>query len=269
MNIFKNRTSSNVNRRKVSSKDNSISPFGRKPSRSFMMPWAPHLVSALVLMILTVVMGWHFNKASIVDQIEISGNVFTETSEIVDRMAVHEGNQVDSLNFLVIMKEVERMPYVKQAFIKRFPSGEIQLRVKEREPVVLLIEANQGIYVDSEGIRMPTVPGKSVDVPLLYATSPEMNADTLNGEIFVTVNKFLQSANNHPSADITISEIAWSDSEGVIVLSHDGYRLVFGNEDFDNRLQKWMTFYTGKILSEGESNMGNIDLRFEGQIVTK
>lgn len=234
------------------------------------LPWLPHLASAMVLVILAGVMGWHFDKASIVDQVDISGNYFTETLQIISVMDIPEGIRADSLNFLEIMENVENLPYVRHAHINRSPSGNIHLRVNEREPVALLIESGRRTYVDTDGIRMPMEPGKSVDVPLLHATSAELNADTLNGRIFGAVNRFLLAANAHATAQITISEIAWSETEGLVALSHDnGYRLIFGEDNFDNRIRKWMAFYTDKVLSEGITSMNSIDLRFDGQIVTR
>ncbi|MEX0779560.1 MAG: FtsQ-type POTRA domain-containing protein [Balneolales bacterium] len=271
LNIFKKKVPEKANKRvSPPSGDASVPSSGKENEEKLSLFWLPHLASVLVVAAIAVVMGWHFNKVSTIKQIEVNGNLFTEATEIVEAMAIQEGNHADSLDFLKILENVEAMPYVKQAFITRTPSGEIKMRVQEREPVVLLIEQSRRTYVDADGIRMPMEAGKSVDVPLLYANTAELNADTLKGEIYTSVNRFLTAANEHDSAQMTISEIAWFDTEGIVAVSHDkGRRLVFGKENFENRINKWMTFYTGKVLNEGVANMDNIDLRFEGQIVTR
>ena len=265
--IFGKKKADNVNRR-VKPKATSGSKRIEELKPEF--PYMTHLASAMTLVVIVVVMGWYFNKATKVNQVEIKGNFFTEAESIIGQMAIPEGARADSLNFLGIIETVEAMPYIKQAFINRSPSGRIQVRVKEREPIALLIESEGRTYVDSDGLRLPARLGKTVDVPLLYATHSEMKADTLNGPVFSSIAGFLQAAHENGPAQITLSEIAWSENEGVIALSHDnGYRLIFGNEDFDDRLNKWMAFYTDKILDEGVNRINSIDFRFEGQIVTR
>ncbi|MEX0773522.1 MAG: FtsQ-type POTRA domain-containing protein [Balneolales bacterium] len=268
--IFKKKEPAKVNRRIKPSAGDGLAGKNSVGKDDLSLLWLPHLATVIIMVIIAVVMGWYLNKKSTVGQIDVNGNLFTEKSEVIESMNIQNGTRADSLNYLEIMENVENLPYVKQAFITRSPSGEISLRVQEREPVVLLIESNRKTYVDADGIRMPMERGQSVDVPLLYATSAEMNADTLNGEIFSRVIRFLQTAGEHDSAYITISEIAWSDTEGVVALSHDNaYRLIFGNGNYKNRINKWMSFYTGKVLNEGINSMNSIDLRFEGQIVTR
>ncbi|MEX0685196.1 MAG: FtsQ-type POTRA domain-containing protein [Balneolales bacterium] len=265
-NIFRKKQPDNVNRRMAPSisKEKRV----REPRMAF--PYMTHLTSAMTLVIIVMVLGWNFNRSSKVDRIEVIGNYFTETDAIIGKMAIPGDVRVDSLDFLTIMENVESMPYIRQAFINRSPSGNLRLRVEEREPLVLLIEADGRTYVDREGIPLPVQLGKSVDVPLLYATLKEMESDTLHGPVYSTVAKFLGAARDHGTAHITISEIAWSGDEGVVALSHDNaYRLVFGTGDFKNRINSWMVFYSDMILDEGVTSVHNIDLRFEGQIVTR
>ncbi|MEX0929078.1 MAG: FtsQ-type POTRA domain-containing protein [Balneolales bacterium] len=241
-----------------------------KKNQKMSCRWLPHMAFSMLLVLIAMGMGWAFNKASVIKEVEVSGNFFTGTGEILSAMSVSEGLRADSLNLLEIMEKVEQLAYIKQAFINRTASGQIGVRVLEREPVALLIEPDRRMYVDGDGIRMPAGPGKSVDVPLLHATEAGMRADTLKGRPFETVNAFLQAARKNELAQITISEVAWAETEGIVVLSHDnGMKLTFGHEDFENRLDKWAGFYAGMIMAEGPGRMSSIDLRFDGQIVTR
>jgi hypothetical protein len=94
--------------------------------------------------------------------------------------------------------------------------------------------------------------------------------DTLRSDDFITVSNFLTTIRNSPVSDATISEIAWTSQDGVVALTNQhGVKLIFGKGNFDNRLRNWEAFYGEVIKKKGIEKMRSVDLRFEGQIVTR
>jgi cell division septal protein FtsQ len=175
------------------------------------------------------------------------------------------------MNFGEIRNRFEKLPYVKQADIGVAPNGTIKIRIHERKPVALLIDHKNKIYVDGKGVKLPIVAGKTVDVPILYGFSATPMQDTLQSKAFKTVSDFLTAVRNNAVADATISEIAWSSSnDGIVALTNqNGVKLIFGEGNFDTRLRNWEAFYGEVVKQKGIEKMRSVDLRFEGQIVTR
>ena len=68
----------------------------------------------------------------------------------------------------------------------------------------------------------------------------------------------------------TISEVAYSQEEGVVALSQEnGVKLLFGENDFDTKFENWKAFYTEVIRVKGINKIQQVDLRFLNQVVTR
>lgn len=232
-------------------------------------PW-PWIAGAVLILGLAIVGGFYWSSTMKVEKVQFSGNHFV-SKEDLKLIDVPTGIHPDSIDFGATRKQFEELSYIKQADISVAPNGKMNIAITEREPIALLTDGSKKIYVDEEGIRLPMVTGKAVDVPILYGFSATPMQDTLKNEAFNTVSDFLSSVRNSDVSDATISEVAWtSKNEGVVALtSQNGVKLIFGKGDFNNRLRNWEAFYGEVIKTKGIEKMRSIDLRFEGQIVTR
>lgn len=238
------------------------------PSNSFnAIPW---VAGALLILGVAVIAGLYWTRTVTVSKVHFTGNHFVQLNELEKQVDIPAGVQPDSLNFMEIISRVEHLPYVQHADINVEPGGNLVIHVEERRPIALLTDGGQKIYVDAEGIKLPIILGKAVDVPLLYGFSAKPMDDTLNSDAFQAVRDFLVDVHNRPVSDATISEVAWNSDEGVIALTNEnGVKLVFGKENFKIRLRNWEVFYAKIIRQKGINSMHSIDLRFKGQIVTR
>ncbi len=230
----------------------------------------PWIAGAVFVLGLAVMAGLYWNSTMKVQGVQFEGNDFVSVQDL-QLVEVPTGINPDSMNFGEIRNRFEELPYVKQADISVEPNGTINISITERQPVALLADDKKKIYVDSEGIKLPIVPGKTVDVPILYGFSATPMGDTLQSKAFKTVSDFLTAVRSNNVADATISEIAWSSSnDGIVALTNqNGVKLIFGKGDFDTRLRNWEAFYGEVIKQKGIKKMRSVDLRFEGQIVTR
>jgi len=145
----------------------------------------------------------------------------------------------------------------------------LRLTVAERQPIALLVNGANRIYVDAEGVRLPILEGKTQDVPLLYGYSA-VSDDTIKTEEFTQVRDFLMRAKIDGFGWNTISEVVFDETDGVVALSHEnGVKLLFGRNDFQTKLENWKAFYTDVIRTKGIQSMRQIDLRFTNQVVTR
>ena len=230
----------------------------------------PWIAGAILVLGLAVMAGLYWDSTMKVQSVQFEGNHFVSTQDL-QLVEVPTGMNPDSMNFGEIRNRFEKLPYVKQADISVSPNGTINIRITERQPAALLIDNKKKIYVDDEGIKLPIVPKKTVDVPILYGFRATPMQDTLQSKAFKTVSRFLTAVRSNNVADATISEIAWSSSnEGIVALTNqNGVKLIFGKGNIDTRLRNWEAFYGKVIKQKGIEKMRSIDLRFEGQIVTR
>lgn len=230
----------------------------------------PWIAGAVLVLGLAVTAGLYWNSTMKVQGVQFEGNDFVSIQDL-QLVEVPTGINPDSMNFGEIRNRFEKLPYVKQADIGVAPNGTINIRIHERKPVALLIDHKNKIYVDGKGVKLPIVAGKTVDVPILYGFSATPMQDTLQSKAFKTVSDFLTAVRNNAVADATISEIAWSSSnDGIVALTNqNGVKLIFGAGNFDTRLRNWEAFYGEVVKQKGIEKMRSVDLRFEGQIVTR
>lgn len=231
------------------------------------IPW---IAGAVLVLGLAVLAGLYWNKTSTVQDVRFEGNYFVTNDELQRQADVPTGISPDSLNFIGIINRVESIPYVHYADISVEPSGKLIIKITERNPIALLADGDDKIYVDKDGIRLPLILEKTVDVPILYGFSASPMQDTLKSNAFKSVRNFLVEMHQKPVSNATISEIGWTNNEGIVALTNEnGVKLIFGKEDFQTRLRNWEAFYGEIVKTKGIASMRSVDLRFKGQIVTQ
>jgi len=235
-------------------------------SRKNPLPW---VAGAILVLGLAIVGGLYWSSTMTVKQLQFEGNHFVSSTDL-QKVDVPMGMNPDSMDFRKIMNRFNSIAYVRQAKISVEPNGNLLIHITERQPIAMLVDGNHKIYVDADGVRLPLKLGSSVDVPILYGFSAKPMGDTLKSKGFKTVANFLTEVNKNPVSDATISEVAWTKDEGVIaVTNQNGVKLIIGKGGFAKRLRNWEAFYGQVIKQKGIEKMRSIDLRFEGQIVTR
>ncbi len=219
---------------------------------------------------IAVLAALYWNRNVVVDSVSFDGNNVTSAEELLSQAQVPMGISPDSLNLDEISNRIEQLHYVKHVSSYVEPSGELNFHITERKPIALLIDGDKRAYVDAEGVRLPLEDGFTHDLPLLYGFKAEVGRDTLKSTAFKQISSFLMNAQKDHFGWATISEVAYHPEEGVVALSHEnGVKLVFGNNDFQIKLENWKAFYTDVIRVKGIESMQQVDLRFINQVVTR
>jgi cell division septal protein FtsQ len=219
---------------------------------------------------IAVLAALYWNRNVTVNEMEITGNYYTTSEEIEAKAAVPFGIQPDSLDLQGLVDRVESLHYVQKVTPYIEPSGDLDLTIHERQPIALLIKGSDRVYVDAEGVRLPILEGKTLDLPLVYGFRAAVLRDTLQTKEFQQIRDFLVGARINKFGWATISEVAYNKEEGVVALSHEnGVKLIFGNNDFETKLRNWEAFYSDVIRTKGIRHMQQVDLRFMNQVVTR
>lgn len=229
------------------------------------LPWVG---SAILILGLAISAGFYWSSMMTVQEVRFEGHQLV-SEEKLREVEVPTGISPDSLNVMNIITQFEEIPYVERAAIDVEPNGNITIRISERQPIAMLVDGSQEMYIDKEGILLPFTLGETVDVPLLYGFRSKSPGDTLKQSRFKATEDFLTELQNRPVSNATISEVAWTEN-GIVALTNDnGVKVTFGKDSFGTRLRNWEAFYGKVIKQKGMEQMRSIDLRFEGQIVTR
>lgn len=218
---------------------------------------------------IAVLAALYWNRNVTVQDVQVNSLYYTDYEQVKQAADVPLGVKPDSLDLNAVVERVEKLDYVRSVTPYIEPSGELRLNIAERQPIALLVNGSDRIYVDAEGVRLPILEGKTQNVPLLYGYSAT-SADTIETEEFAQVRDFLMRAKIDGFGWTTISEVVYDENEGVVALSHEnGVKLIFGRNNFQTKLENWKAFYTDVIRVKGIDAMRQVDLRFTNQVVTR
>ena len=242
-------------------------PRNSAPGRGFRLRY---LLLVLAAGAGITVWSWYASRMTDITRVQVSQNYFTEESTIIAQAAIATGTPADSLNYVDIIRQVERLPYVREAELVPIPPSTILIRVTERRPIGLIKQGNLARYVDRDGVILPVVDGKAIEVPLLYGLALPVGRDSLTSPSFRAMGQFLEMLDRNDMAKITISDVAWVTGTGIVAATGDyGTRLIFGTEDYDEKLRAWQAFYAQIVPKAGLEPFTRIDFRYRGQIVTE
>ncbi len=230
----------------------------------------PIITAILMIVGLAMVAAIYWNRNVKVDSVEFAGNYFTDTEQLTKTAAVPFGVNPDSIDLETIVLRLEALHYVKKATPYIEPNGDLNITITERKPLALLIKDANRVYVDADGVRLPIIKGKTQNLPLVYGFSTSFSKDTLKSAAFRQIRDLLVSARTNKFGWATISEVAYSQEDGVVALSQEnGVKLLFGENDFDTKFENWKAFYTEVIRVKGINKIQQVDLRFLNQVVTR
>ena len=234
-----------------------------------MMSW---MAAVCFIAGLAVIAGFYLEQNTRINAVDFSGNYYTDTSDLANSIEPVSpvGELADSVNYATLYDVLQPLPYVKEIHVSMNFRGRLTFSIGEYEPIGLIVNDSERMYVSEEGILLPVIPGKAKDVPLVYGFRTASPGDSLKSSAWKQMEAFLTEAKKSTVNWATLSEVAWNENEGVVALSHEnGVKLVFGHEDFQERLAHWELFYTDVITHEGIGKFRLIDLRFRNQIVTQ
>ncbi len=232
------------------------------------------LVIGLLVLVLCGV-AWLWLERVQLRQIEIVGVRQADPEVLRQLAAVDSDVALFALDPVLIADRVQRHPWVRTASVMRLPTGTLRITVKERVPVVLLMDANGRPvgYLDAEGYGMPLGSGPAIDVPLLSGVSgPAHPMRPLEDRQVRALLAALAALK--PSERALIAEIVRTPQGEFWLYTTPaaGQRSIpvrLGTEDFDRRLRRLVAFWHQAVLTQPHKTFSSIDLRFANQIVVR
>jgi cell division protein FtsQ len=227
----------------------------------------------LVLMIAGIwFAAWSWSDNLTVTGVIVRGNVHVTADEIAGMFALPDSVRFSDIDLGAIQERVLRHPYVRRASVnKDFPST-IRVTIDERTPAALLVGSRMAL-LDADGVVMPVRHGDPMrDLAVISGsfTIPQAG-DTLKHP---GVENALRVIRATRAADDLVhhlfSEIRVQKDDGLLLYTAEGgVPVILGKDIRAEQLVAFREFWLNEVVPVGSNLIQSIDLRFDGQIITR
>ncbi len=232
-------------------------------------------VVGLVAGALGLAAAWVWQRTLPLERIDVVGADHAPAEEIVALTAAEPDSvALFSLSPALIADRAQRHPWVAAATVRRLPTGTLRVAVEERQPVVLVLDGSgrPSHFLDAEGYAMPVAAASPTvyDVPVLRgapAYHPTQPAESAGLRSLLAA---LAAADGATQA--LVSEIDWGRRVTLWTTPVEGHGSVavrLGHDGHASQLRRLRAFWDQSVLPRPDTPFGLVDLRFEGQVVTR
>jgi cell division protein FtsQ len=182
------------------------------------------------------------------------------------------GRKLDQIHLKTLEEKIMQNPFVRQADAWFDMQGELNIDVKQRIPVMRVINPlNEAYYIDMEGKRMPLSTQYAAFVPMAVASSfgIEGNKDSimhaLDSSLFV-LSQFMakDSFTKALTGQISIDAA----NEFSITPRLGNFQIVLGDAaDLDDKIARLKSFYRVTLPEVGWDTYKTISLKYKNQII--
>lgn len=225
-------------------------------------------------------LGWQWLASATVDRVTVSGTQHAPPDTVRRLVQVDSGAVMGEVDPILVADRVERHPWIKTATVTpRWMYGTLAVTVTERTPAALAVDVQgrPAYYLDRTGHAMPLPDSAGYDVPLvrgLRAEAPWTRPDSVHAP--PTLRRTLAAL---PEAEVTdlVAEIEVRADDALHLVTtpvgdHDAVPVRLGTGDVSEKLRTLRAFVEQVLphsSSESSPPIGEIDLRFDGQVVTR
>ena len=236
------------------------------------------VLQGLGLAVLFVGLGaaWVWQRTLPLADIAVVGAVHAPTAEVAAlTRAVPDSVALFSLSPETLADRVRAHPWVAEASVRRLPTGTLRIAVEERVPVVLVLDGagRASHFLDAGGYAMPVAAASPAlyDVPVLTgapAYHPVQPVESAGLRSFLAA---LDAADEATQA--LVSEVQWGRRATLWTTPVAGHgslpvRLAT-SEGHADQLRRLRAFWDQAVLPRPEVRFDLVDLRFDGQVVTR
>lgn len=222
-------------------------------------------------------LGWQWRTSARVDRVAVTGAKHAPPDTIRRLARVDSGAVMTEVDPILVTDRVVRHPWIKSATITpHWMYGTLTIAVTERTPAALAVDAkgHPVYYLDRAGHALPLPDSAGYDVPLvrgLDAETPWTRPDTIQAP--TSLRRVLAALPTSDMADL-VAEIEVRPDESVRLVTtpigaHDAISVRLGTGHVPKKLRTLHAFARQVLATQPDAPIGEIDLRFDGQVVTR
>ena len=205
------------------------------------------------------------NNSRIINKIHVeiipNSSYFITADSIQNSINKYILTSKDSISLSEIEQEIDKNTYVEKSQVYMKIGQELNVDIKQKEPVARVITADSIFYLDKNSNFMSLSKLKSSNVPLIFGFSEYSDLKYLT-EISLMIN-------NDEFLNKNISQIFIKDDQKIDLKMRGNNTIIeFGNNNrLINKIQNLKAFYNRAISKNEIDKYKKINLQFENQVV--
>ena len=208
------------------------------------------------------------NPLLVLSSVRLEGGKYVSASEIEDKFAPDRGRSVFQVPLERRRLEIQQIPWVRSATVRRVLPNEIRVAVEERKPVAFLARADGLALTDEEGIVLDAPRDASFRFPVVRGIPEESSAAERRErmQLYMALMKDLERGGLQAS-DV-ISEVDLQDAQDARMIVSDSSGTVLLHLGKENFLGRYLIYLSHiEEWKKKFPNIESVDLRYEGQVV--
>lgn len=204
-------------------------------------------------------------------QVELAGNHFVSRASVLEIFAADRGRSVMRIPLAKRRAQIEDLPWVERATVRRALPNRIEVSVAERTPVAFLREGANLFLVDGQGQILDRPLEADFHFPVVTGISTGMPREERAQRMKMMVNFLASIRQARAGAEESVSEIDLSDANDLQATiaglqgASDAVLVHFGNSGFRDKFQVLLN-NIGQWQSAA-GRVASVDLRFEHEVV--
>jgi cell division protein FtsQ len=219
-------------------------------------------------------LGWQWQSSVTVGQVAVSGVKQAPADTVRHLARVDSGTVMESIDGALIADRVERHPWIKSAAVtKQRARRTLLIGVTERTPAALVVDGSgrPAYYLDRSGYAMPCPDSAGYDVPLVRGLAADYHPVR---QVAPPSLRALLGALGGSDAAPLVAELDVQPDSTVQLLTtpigpHGPMRVRLGGGQIPVKLRRLRAFAEQVLTTSPDEDITEIDLRFDGQIVTQ
>jgi cell division protein FtsQ len=244
-------------------------------------------LAAVVGSVLVIgLLGWQWQSSVEVEHVAVTGARHAPADTVRHLARVDSGTVMETIDEALVADRVTRHPWVKTAEItKQRARGTLLIAVTERRPAAIVVDAEgrPAFYLDRAGYALPcpgcretttygTAPDSSgADVPLVRGLDAEYHP--LRPVAPPSLRRALAALADSETEPLVAELAVGADSSVQLVTTpigpHGAVPVRLGTGRIPDKLRQFRAFAEQVLSTDTDEPVGEIDLRFDGQIVTR
>ena len=206
-----------------------------------------------------------------VRKIVLTGNDLLSDRELREAAGLVTPNHMKNISLTSIDRKLRKIPFIQSVKVSKSYPGSIELSIEEKQPVALLRVEEELYCIDSEGLVLPSRPGKLYNLPIIsghFRGGVRVGMQVENRRIGKSLSLVRTVIDIKPELYNQISEIVTGTADSLLVYTVEkSIPVKFG---FNNIVYKVHCFdaVLKKLAAEQSfSDIRYIDLRYANQVI--
>lgn len=234
----------------------------------------PYITGILLSILLIVSFYYYLLRTPYlkIKEITIEGGRRVGSKEVIDIAGVKIGENILAVDLKAIRRRIEKLPWVREAVVKRVLPHSLKVSIKERVPFALINLDSTLYIIDDGGVVFKKADYRDgVDLPIITGVRMEglLDGDGEEIESLFKALDFLRFLREKRVLSIeSVSEVKMDAHRGLIVYTTEGPMIItFGKGDFDRKIKRLRRLF--EVLGDDIKKVIAVDLSYDKKAVVK